>query len=323
MTRRLLPLLLAHAALLAACGQRAPAPITGLVDATEIDVASKIPGRVKALAVREGDPVKEGQELVTIESQEVAAKIDQVKAAVDAARARLQIAERGARAEERQQARRALDTARSQLEVATKAHERATALLATGTITQAAFDEADFKFKAARDQLAVAQARHDLVIKGARAEEVEALRALVRQGEGSLAEVESYGRETVQAAPIGGEVAKILVHRGELAATGYPILTLVDRSDAWAVFPVREDLLGAVKVGAELDVEVPALRRRLRMTVFSVAPLGDFATWRATGEKGSFDLRTFEVKARPLQPDPELRPGMTARFAPVLPAAAR
>lgn len=311
------PLLVPLALLtLAACGDRGPGPITGLVDATEIDVASKIPGRVKAIAVREGDPVREGQELVTIESQEVEAKIDQVKAAVEAARAKLQLAERGARVEERQQARRALDTARSQLEVATKGHQRATALLATGTITQAAFDEADFKFKAAQDQLAMAQARYDLVVKGARPEELEALRALVRQGEGGLAEVESYGRETVQTAPIGGEVAKILVHRGELAATGYPILTLVDRRDSWATFPVREDLLAGVKVGTVLQVEVPALRRTLPMTVFAVAPLGDFATWRATGEKGSFDLRTFEVKARPEQPDPDLRPGMTARFTP-------
>jgi HlyD family secretion protein len=106
------------------------------------------------------------------------------------------------------------------------------------------------------------------------------------------------------------------VHRGELAATGYPILTLVDRSDSWAAFAVREDLLADVKAGTTLQVEVPALRRTLAMTVFSIAPMGDFATWRSTGEKGSFDLRTFEVKARPEKADPDLRPGMTARFVP-------
>jgi HlyD family secretion protein len=286
------------------------------VDATEIDVASKVPGRVRALAVHEGDPVREGQALLTIESQEVLSKIDQVTAAVEAARAKLALARHGARAAEKDQARRALDTARAQAELARKGWDRATALLSTGTITQATFDDADFKWKAAKDQLAIAQARLELVQLGARSEELEALEALVRQGEGSLAEVQSYGRETVQTAPIGGEVAKILVHRGELAATGFPILTLVDRADSWAAFPVREDLLAEVQVGSTLQVEVPALRRTLAMTVFSVAPMGDFATWRSTGEKGSFDLRTFEVRARPERADPELRPGMTARFVP-------
>ncbi len=321
MTRatRLLALLLSVRAL-SACGRPAPAPVTGLVDATEIDVASKIPGRVKSIAVREGDRVEAGQELVSIESQEVEAKLEQVSAAVNAAQAKLALARHGARAEEKDQARRALETAQAQLEMARKAHDRATALLRTETITQATFDDADFKFKAAQDQVAMAQARYDMVMKGARSEELEALEALVRQGQGSLAEVRSYQRESVQTAPIGGEVAKVLVHRGELAATGFPILTLVDRSDAWASFAVREDLLADLKVGTILQVEVPALRRTLPMTVFSVAPMGDFATWRSTGEKGSFDLRTFEVKARPETPDPDLRPGMTARFTPA-PAA--
>ncbi|HET6439838.1 MAG TPA: efflux RND transporter periplasmic adaptor subunit [Anaeromyxobacter sp.] len=301
---------------LAACGPRPPAPVTGLIDATEIDVASKIPGRIKVLAVREGDRVEAGRELANIESQEVAAKIEQVRAAVSAARAKLTLARNGARAEEKEQARHALDTAQAQVAVAQKAYDRASALLKTETITQATFDDAEFKYKAAQDQVAATKARYDLVVKGARAEEIEALQALVRQGEGSLAEVESYGRETVQVAPIGGEVAKVLVHRGELAATGFPILTLVDRSDSWAAFPIREDLLPEVKVGATLQVEVPALRRKLPMRVFSVSPMGDFATWRSTSEKGSFDLRTFEVRARPENPDPDLRPGMTARFIP-------
>jgi HlyD family secretion protein len=318
MTRTRLLALSPLALALAACAPKGPAPITGLVDATEIDVASKIPGRVKGVAVREGDRVVAGQELVTIESQEVAAKIDQVKAAVSAAKAKLLLARHGARAEEKAQAEKALETARSQAAMAQKGYDRASALVQTGTITQAAFDDAEFKYRAAQDQLAMAQARYDLVVKGARAEELEALEALVRQGEGSLAEVESYQRETVQAAPISGEVAKILVHRGELAATGYPILTLVDRSDAWVTFPIREDLLAQVKVGTTLEVEVPALKRTVPMTVFSIAPMGDFATWRSTGEKGSFDLRTFEVKARPAAPEGELRPGMTARFTPRL-----
>lgn len=307
---KLAPLLLA----LVACRGPRTETLTGLVDATEIDVASKIPGRVAEVTVREGDRVEAGQTLARIDGLEVGARIAQVTAAVAAANARLDQARHGARAEEREQARRALETARKSAEVTGKAHARAEALLASATITQAAFDEADLRWKAAQDALASAQARYDLVLKGARSEELSALEALVRQGEGSLAEVQSYGAERVQVAPISGEVSKVLVHQGELAATGYPIVTLVDRADAWAAFPVREDLLPGMKVGTVLQVDVPALRKTVQMTVFSIAPLGDFATWRATGEKGRFDLRTFEVKARPAAAEPDLRPGMTARL---------
>jgi len=308
--------LLTAVALLAACGGNAPSSITGLVDATEIDVASRIPGRVTALAVREGDAVAEGQPLVTIESQELEARLDQLGGTVAAARAKLKLARNGARPEEKAQAEQSLNAARHQVEITRKALDRAAALIQSGTITQAAYDEAEFRSRTAQDQLAIAQARLDLVQNGARAEELEGLEALVRQGEGGLAEVRSYARETTQAAPLAGEVAKIHVRRGELAATGYPILTLVDRRDSWVTFSVREDLLAGLQVGASIQVEIPALRRSVPMVVFQVASLGDFATWRATGEKGRFDLRTFEVKARPAEPVADLRPGMTARFVP-------
>ena len=302
--------------LLSACTEPPPPVVTGLVDATEVDVASKIPGRVKALAVREGDTVQEGQELVTIESQEVLAKIDQVSAGLDAAQAKLALARKGARREERDAAQRQLDAARHQAELARKNFDRVSALFSSGAVPQAQMDDAQSKNDLAKDQLAVAEAHAAIVAEGARPEELEALAALVRQGQGTLAEVRSYGSETVQRAPIAGEVSKIVVHKGELAATGYPIITLVDRSDMWVSFPVREDLLRNLKQGDTLQVEVPALGRTLPVQVTSIAALGDFATWKATSEKARFDLKSFEVKARPTVTVAELRPGMTARWTP-------
>jgi len=302
--------------LLSACGA-APAPtVTGLVDASEVDVASKIPGRVKSLTVREGDTVQEGQELVIIDSQEVLAKIDQVSAGLDAAQAKLALARKGARREERDAALRQLDAARHQVELARKNFERVSSLLASGAAAQAQMDDAQSKYDLARDQMAVAEAHAAIVAEGARPEELDALAALVRQGQGTLAEVRSYGSETVQRSPITGEVAKIVVHKGELAGTGYPILTLVDRSDIWVSLPVREDLLKDLAQGATLQVEVPALGRVVPMRVTSIAALGDFATWKATSEKASFDLKSFEVRARPIDPVADLRPGMTARWTP-------
>ncbi len=288
--------------------------VTGLVDATEVDVASKIPGRVSEMRVKEGDRVQEGQLLLKIESEEITAKIAQVEAGLDAARAKLKLAEIGARPEEKAAAREALDAAEHQSGIAQKMYDRVASLFEKGAASQAQLDDAQFKRDTSNDQRAMAQAKRDMVDNGARPEEIDGLGALVKQAEGTLQEVASYDKETTQVAPIAGEVSKIILHRGELAATGYPILTIVDTADVWATFAVREDLLAAVKKGQRIEAEVPALGRTATFEVFNISALGDFATWRATSEKNSFDLKTFEVKARPVAPLEGLRPGMTVRW---------
>ncbi|HOU54674.1 MAG TPA: HlyD family efflux transporter periplasmic adaptor subunit [Myxococcota bacterium] len=302
---------------LASCGgprETASLVVMGLIDATEIDVASKVPGRVKELKVREGDHVQAGDTLAVIESLEIDAKVRQVSAAIEAAQARLKMARKGARDEEREQAKKALDAAQHQVDLAKKMYDRMKALLDQGSVPQATYDDVAFKYDVARDQLQIAQARYDMVKKGARDEEIEALEALVRQAEGTLDEVRAYEAETDQKAPITGEVTKVMVHAGELAATGYPIVTLVDLTDIWATFAVREDLLKRLPMGARLTAEVPALGKTVEFQVFNISALGDFATWRATSEKNSFDLKSFEVKARPVTPVEGLRPGMTVRW---------
>jgi len=288
--------------------------LTGLVDATEIDVASKVPGRVRNLAVREGDTVQAGQKLLDIESFEVKAKIDQVNAAIDATRAKLSMARHGARIEEKRAARNALNAARHQVDVTRSMLDRSKPLFEAKAISQARWEEIEFRYNLAMDQFAMAQARLDMVLNGARDEEVDALEAMVRQGEGNLREVQAYDRETEQVAPIAGEVAKVVLHEGELAGTGAPIVTIVDMSDTWASFAVREDLLGRVRKDSEIEVVIPALGRSVLMRVFLISVMGDFATWRATSAKDTFDLKTFEVRARPISPVEGLRPGMTVRW---------
>lgn len=294
----------------------APATITGLVDATEIDVASKVPGRIHELKVQEGDAVKEGQALVVIESDELEAKLSQANAASAAATAKLKLAQHGARKEDREAALRSLEAAQHQVDLAQKTLDRMKTLLAAGSIPQASYDDVESKYNLAKDQLAIAQTRLDLVQRGARSEELEALVAQVSQTQGVLAEVSSYQRETVQHAPITAVVSKVILHKGELAATGNPIVTLVDLDSAWVSFPVREDRLKGLAPGAVLQVEIPALGATVPMEIFNISAMGDFATWRATSDRGGFDLKSFEVKARPQAKVVGLRPGMTARWAP-------
>ena len=307
--------LLAGLILTASCsGTDNSVVLTGLVDATEIDVASKIPGRIKEMLVREGDRVAKDQPLVTITSDEIDAKLSQVNAAIDAANSQLAMARKGARSQEKRAVRKQVDAARHQVEITEKMYNRLKPLAEQKAIPQSKFDEVEFKYNVSKDQLAMAEAKLSMVMEGARKEQIEALESLVKKAQGVQAEVESYQRETSQSAPIAGEVAKVILHPGELAATGYPIVTLVDLSDQWAVFAVREDRLKEVRVGTKLPVEIPALGMHTTMEVFNIAAMGDFATWKATTNKNSFDLKSFEVKARPVKAIDGLRPGMTVRW---------
>lgn len=155
-----------------------------------------------------------------------------------------------------------------------------------------------------------------MAASGARPEDRAAASALVRQARGGRAEVQSTERETHITAPIAGEVSQRTVEPGEIVAAGLPIVTVADLSDAGVTFNVREDRLSAIRMDGVLHATIPALGNtgvdlKVSYKVSYIAPVGDFATWRSTGEAGGFDLRTFEVRARPISPVAGLRPGMT------------
>ena len=288
--------------------------ITGLIHATEIDVASKVPGRVVAVHVQEGQHVKSGDLLVELNLDELDAKLLQATSSIDAAKAQLALAEKGARPQEKKALTNQVDSARAQVDVTKKMLDRMSKPLEEKAVPQAKYDEVEFKYQVSLNQLEMAQAKLDAVNKGARSEEIRALEALVEKGESVAKEIEIYQRERTQTSPVDGEVSKIVVHEGELTNTGYPIITLVKMDDIWASFAIREDRLKNLRIGDEVEIEVPALDRKIPMKVANISALGDFATWRATSDRDRFDLKSFEVKLRPTQPVDGLRPGMTARW---------
>ena len=153
---------------------------------------------------------------------------------------------------------------------------------------------------------------YNLAEEGAREETKMAAEGKARMAAGAVAEVEAYAADTRIESWHAGEVSQILLHSGELAPQGFPVVTIIDLADAYAVLHVREDLLADFAQGREFEATSPALAgARHRFRVSHVAPLGDFATWRATsGDKG-FDMRSFEVEARPVAPIEGLRAGMS------------
>jgi HlyD family secretion protein len=93
--------------------------------------------------------------------------------------------------------------------------------------------------------------------------------------------------------------------------SGFPVVSLIDMSDAWAVFQVREDQLKRFKVGKEINIHIPALEQDVNFKVTYIAVMGDFATWRATESGHDFDMKTFTVELRPVEKITDLRVGMS------------
>jgi HlyD family secretion protein len=300
------------ALVLASCS-RGGDSLQGETDAKQVTVAAKVSGRVDSLYVQEGDSVRRGEIVATLDGPEIRAKAAQAKAARDAARALRDKAQHGSREEDIRAARDNWLRAVAAGTIAETTYVRLDRLQRQGVVPAQKRDEAEASLRASRKGAEAAKAQYDLATAGARSEDRAAAFADLRRAEGAVAEAESYVSENVLRSAVTGQVLLKVVEQGELVSPGQPVITIVDLSDQWITLNLREDRLAGLRIGDTLLVTIPAVDSELRQfAVYFISPLGAFATWRATREAGGFDVRTFEVRARPIQPLPALRPGMSA-----------
>ena len=285
--------------------------IQGQIDVEEYRVSSKVPSRILELRVKEGDYVHVGDTLAILDAPEVEAKAMQAESAESAAAAMSNMAKAGARKEQIQGAYELWQQAKAGLEISKKSYERVQRLFDEGVLSEQKRDEAYASFKAYEAQEKAAKSQYDMAVNGARSEEKAAAAAQVNRAKGAVEEVSSYIKETVQVAQMEGEVATIYPKVGELIGSGSPIMTISLMNDVWGAFNIREDQLRGMKKGDTFTAFIPAFNKEIKMTVTSIKDQGSYATWKATKSNGQYDLKTFEVKARPAQKFEGLRPGMS------------
>ena len=290
---------------------RNPDIIQGQVEVTEYRVSSKVPGRILELRVSEGDYVKAGDTLAILDAPEVRAKMEQARSAESAAAALELKAQNGARKEQIQGAFSVLQQAKAGFEIAEKSYQRIQRLYDEGVVSAQKRDEVYANYKAMEAQMKAAQSQYDMAVNGARVEDKLAAAAQVGRAKGAVNEVNSYIHETVQIAQKEGEVSNIYPKVGELVGTGSPIMSIAVIDDMWGTFNVREDQLNGMKVGSEFTAFVPAFNKDIKMKVYYLKDQGSYAVWKATKSNGQYDLKTFEVKARPTEKLDGLRPGMS------------
>lgn len=285
--------------------------IQGQMDVSEYRISSKVPGRILELRVQEGDFVHAGDTVAILEAPEVNAQAESAAAAENAAAALSDMANKGARQEQIQSALEMWNMAKAGLDIAKKSYERINRLYEEGVMTAQKRDEVYANYQAALAQEKAAKSQYDMAVNGAREEERRAAAEKVNMAKGNVNLVKAYKKETIQIANIDGEVSEIYPKIGELVGTGSPIMTISITDDIWGSFNVREDQLKGMKMGDVITAYVPAIEKDIKLKVYFVKDQGSYAVWKATKASGQYDMKTFEVKARPTEKLEGIRPGMS------------
>lgn len=301
--------------------------VQGQCDASEVRISGKLPGRVMTLYVEEGQRVKAGDTLVRIHSTMADARLDQAQAAVSTASANEGVASAAQKRVDAGTRKQVIDAAYEVYQqavaasgIAGKTYERLNNLANEGVISKQKRDEAQAAYEAAKAGEAAAKSQWELTLAGAQKEDKEAASAMVRMAQGGVKvaqggvrEVKALLQDQYLVAPCDGEVTVIYPQESELVALGAPIMT-IQKDDNWAVFNVRENLLKDLTLGTKIDVYIPALDKKAVMEIFYIRDMGSYANWQATKSTGSYDARTFTIKARPARPIANFRPGMSVLY---------
>lgn len=285
--------------------------IQGQVEVKEVRVSGKVPGRVQEIRVTEGQWVSAGDTLAVIESPEIEAKLLQATSAQSAAEAQNHKALKGAREEQIASAKAMWEKSKAGLDIAEKSYQRLQRLYDQGVTTAQKKDEAEANYKAMKATEEAAHSQYQMAVNGAEKEDKAAAAALVNQAKGAVEEVSSYMKEKYLISPIDGQISEIFPHEGELVGTGSPIMNVMDKKNEWVVFNLREDLLRGIQIGSEITAYVPALDKDITVKVYQMKDMGTYAAWKATKTTGQYDLKTFEIKARPNASIEGLFPGMS------------
>ena len=286
--------------------------LQGQIEATEIRISGKLPGRVDTFLIAEGQLVERGDTLVGISSPEAYAKLQQASAMENVAKYQNEKIDEGTRLQIIRTAEELWNKSKTDLQLAETTYRRIQALYKDSVVSAQRYDEAEALYKVA---IAAERASHQqylLAKAGAQKQDKESARSLVDAAQGTVNEVESVLQDAWLTAPMGGEIATIYAQCGELVGTGTPLMNLVVLQDCHVVLNVREDYLSDFRMGESFTGKLPALKNKeVVFKVNYISPLGSFATWKSTGKGSSYDMRTFEIHALPTESVDGLRPGMS------------
>ena len=286
--------------------------IEGQVEGTTVRISGKLPGRVVEFFLEEGDTVHAGDTLVHIHSSLVDAQLTQAEAMEEVAKAQNRKVDAGTRSQIIKAAYDLLQQANAAVTITEKTYRRMENLYKEGVMSEQKRDEAKAAYDAAVAAQGAAESQYSLAKAGAQKEDKESTAALVSAAGGGVAQVQAVLEDSYLTAPFDGTIDQVYPQEGELVALGTPIMSLLRKDKRWITFNVREELLNDLTMGKKIKVMVPALNKKeIEAEIYYIRDMGSYATWHSTKASGSWDSRTFEIKARPTEDVAGLRPGMS------------
>jgi HlyD family secretion protein len=283
-----------------------------IVAAHKIELAAKVVGKVAWIGVDIGDKVKAGQILVRLEDDEYRANVAATRGNVETLKARLAEAEHGSRPEEIAKAKADVDQARADQENARIVLERTRDLVAQQIFPQQNLDDAQTRYEAAAAKYTSLERAHELVRLGPRQEQIDALRAQVRQAQGTLDYAQIQLENTVIRAPIDGTILERNVERGEFVTTGFVgdkgakgyVVAIADLRDLDVELDINQNDF------AKLESKQPGV-----ITTDAYPDRKYPGVIREISPEANRQKATVQVKVKVLDPDDFLRPEMNASVA--------
>ncbi len=289
--------------------------IEGQVEGTTIRISGKLPGRVVEFYAHEGDTVHAGDTLVHIHSSIVDAQLGQAEAMRRVAEEQNKKIDAGTRSQIINAAADLLRQAQAAETITRKTYDRMERLYKEGVISEQKRDEAKAAYDAAVAATGAAESQLSLAKSGAQTEDKASAAAMVNAAESNVDQVEALLEDSYLTAPCEGVIDQVYPEPTELVALGAPIMSLLRSDDRWVTFNVREELLNDLPMGSVIKVMIPALgKKEIDVKIYYIRDMGSYATWRSTKSTGSYDSRTFQIKARPTEPVEGLRPGMSVVY---------
>jgi HlyD family secretion protein len=307
------PLALALAALLAACGPRSDgggATVSGHIEATEVRIAAKVGGRLELFALKEGDRVEKGQVVATIDATDTRLAIATAAADRDAARAELALRVAGARQEDIAEARAQVATIEADLAGAERELVRFEGLLASGSGTGKTRDDALTRRDALRARLAAAKQTVAKLERGSRSEEIDAARARVAAAEARIAQLEQQATDATITSPVAGFVTEKTAEQGELLAPGALLAVVTDLGSPWLTIYIGAPDLPRLRLGQSLEIATDAGDRRTGKITY-VSPSAEFTPKNVQTRDERLKL-VYRVKVGLENGDGLFKPGMPA-----------
>ena len=285
--------------------------IQGTIECKSYIASSKIAGRIDTIFVSEGERVSRGELLYTISTPELNNKLKQAEAVQSEARALQKEVDRGARKQQIEAARSMVEKVEAGVTLAQATFDRIAQLYDKGVVARQQYDEAKAELEAMNANLLAAKAEYSLAQDGATSEQRDIVAAKYNEAGLIVDEVNLYIEDGKVRSPATGIVSTITSNSCELVGTGFPVITILDTENCWATFNIKETDMAHISYGKRLKVFIPALHHWADFEVYYIAPEADFATWTATRARNGFDIRTFEIRARCLDKNIEILPGMS------------